>query len=224
MSTYDFNKYLKQILDFSNDNETYESFMVKYNKLESIVNSKIGPSGITTIFENDEYLNDFKYVLDLYDSAPIDFKYVDIIRYINDLLKIANIRNTDISSINNFNDVYDLYKSLLKKDETVLLNIYNESLRLVLLLYKRDLEKAYNLPWDVKKVLQDYVYNLSVDNFAFDDKLIEDVRKLIEEEKIILPYFNTRENYHKDITKEFVKYIEKQKGSSDYNDGGIPKM
>lgn len=224
MSTYDFNKYLKQILDFSNDNETYESFMVKYNKLESIVNSKKGPSGMTTIFENEGYLNDFKYVLDLYDSAPIDFKYADILGYINGLLGIANIRKFDIYFINNFDDVYELYKklrtkSLLKKDESFLLNLYNESLRLVLLSYEQKLQKAYNLQWNVKKVLQDYVYS-----FNYDDKLIDDVKKIIKEEKIILPYFNTRENYHKDVTKEFVKYIEKKKGSSDYNDGGIPKM
>ncbi len=231
LTSYDFNKYLKEILSFSNDDETYDEFLLKYNELEKIVNSKIGPSTMSLIFENETYLNMLKYVLDLYDKAPINFKYMDIIKYIKDLLRIYHINFSGNSIINDFNDVFNLYKTLknesissLRLNSEVPLNVFMESLRLVLLSYKKDLEKVHDLSWYAKTRLQEYVYALSIDNCVTDLRLIDDMKKFISEGFIVMPYFNNSENYHKDIIEEFDKYTKNLIIMSNINNNSGPKI
>lgn len=230
MATYDFNRYLKEILSFSDDDETYNEFLFKYNELESVVNSKPGPSSMSIILENEEYLSMLKYVLDLYDKAPIDFKYMHIIRYVKDLIRIYHINISGNSIVNDFNDVYDLYKNLkeesissLKLNSEVPLNVFMESLRLILLSNKEDLKKVHDLSFYVKTRLQDYVYALSIDNCVTDPRLIDDMKSFISEGAIVMPYFNNSENYHKDILEEFDKYT-KNLITSTINNSSGPKM
>ena len=231
MATYDFNVYLKEILSFSDEDETYNEFLFKYKELENIVNSKIGPESMSIILENDKYLSMLKYVLDLYDRAPINFKYMNIIRYVKDLLRIYHIKISGNPTINDFNDVLNLYKTLkkesiwsLKLNSEVPLNIFMETLRLVLLSYKKDLERVHDLSWYVKIRLQDYVYALSMDNCVTDPILIEDMKKFISEGSIAMPYFHNSENYHKDIIEEFDKYTKNLIKTFNTNNDSGPKM
>ncbi len=230
LATYDFNKYLKEILKFSNDDATYNEFIFRYNKLESIVNSKIGPDGISIILEDEKYLNSLKYILDLYDKAPIDFEYSHVARYVMDLSKIYGERITGNLIINNFYDVYTLYDNLkkesinsLKLDSEVLLNVYRESLRMVLLSYKKDLEKVHGLRWYVKTILQDYLCALSIDNYVKDPRLIDDVKRFIGEEEIVMPYYTKRKT-HKNIIEEFDEYTKNLIMTSNVNSNNGPKI
>lgn len=230
MATYDFNRYLKEILSFSDDDETYNEFLFKYNELESVVNSKPGNISMPIILENNEYLNMLKYTLDLYDKAPINFRYMDIIKYIKELLRIYHINISGNPIINDFNDVYDLYENLkeesissLKLNSKVPLNVFMESLRLVLLSNMKDLKKAHDLSFYVKTRLQDYVYALSIDNCVTDTSLIDDMKNFIREGFIVMPYFYNKENYHKDILEEFDKYT-KDLITTTINNSSGPKM